>query len=68
MNLKEQLKEDLVEGVYNEDEIVDKVAKNIHEVFVKLVVRGCFKTDRDYNVAKQTLLEMTGIDYEQEIG
>lgn len=37
------------------------------EVFQKLVLRGCFKTDGDYNVAKQTLLEITGINYEQEV-
>lgn len=42
-------------------------AEEVHELFQKLVVRGCFKTDRDYEVAKETLLEMTGIDYESEI-
>lgn len=41
--------------------------EKIYNLFQKLVVRGCFKTDRDYEIAKQTLLEMTGIDYEQEI-
>lgn len=40
--------------------------KEIHQLFEKLVVRGVFKTDRDYEIAKQTLLELTGIDYEQE--
>ena len=41
--------------------------QNTFQLFKKLVVRGCFKTDRDYKIAKQTLLEVTGIDYEEEI-
>jgi hypothetical protein len=45
----------------------DFTKDEVHNLFQKLVVRGCFKTDRDYEIAKQTLLEMTGIDYEQEI-
>jgi len=45
----------------------ESVEKKMFEVFQKLVLRGCFKTDRDYNVAKQTLLEITGINYEQEV-
>ena len=55
-------------SVNSENGIVIKVVKQqIHKLFEKLVVRGCFKTDRDYKIAKQTLLEMTGIDYEEEI-
>lgn len=38
--------------------------EEIQQLFEKLVVRNCFKSDRDYNIAKQTLLELTGIDYE----
>lgn len=46
----------------------EKVTKEeVHALFQKLVVRGCFKTKRDYKIAKQTLLEMMSIDYEQEI-
>ena len=41
--------------------------EEVHNLFQRLVVRGCFKTDRDYKIAVQTLLELTGIDYEQEI-
>lgn len=41
--------------------------KKTLEMFTKLVVRSCFKSDRDYKVAKQTLLEITGIDYENEV-
>lgn len=67
MNLKEQLKEDLKDRIYNEDEFIQNVLENIHNLFEKLVVRNCFKTDRDYKIAKLTLLEMTGINYEQEI-
>ena len=59
MNLKQKLDK----GVYIEEDILEDVC----ELFKLLVVRGCFKTDRDYNIAKQTLLEITGIDYEQEI-
>lgn len=67
MNLKQQLKENLKDRIYNEDEFIDEVLNNVHGLFEKLVVRGCFKTDRDYKIAVQTLLELTGIDYEQEI-
>ncbi len=67
MNLKEQLKEDLKDRIYNEDEFIDKVLNSVHELFEKLVIRNCFKTNRDYEIAKQTLLEMTGIAYEQKI-
>ena len=67
MNLKQQLKEDLKDRIYNEDEFIDKVLNNVHGLFEKIVVRNCFKTDRDYKIAVKTLLELTGIDYEQEI-
>jgi len=45
----------------------DFTREEIKKLFQKLVVRGCFRTDRDYKIAIQTLLELTGIDYEQEI-
>ena len=38
--------------------------EQIYKLFEKLVVRGCFKSDRDYKIAKQTLLEQTEINYE----
>lgn len=41
--------------------------EEVHQLFEKLVVRNTFKFDRDYEIAKKTLLELTGIDYEAEI-
>ena len=43
------------------------VKKEVHQLFEKLVIRNVFKSDRDYEIAKKTLLELTGIDYEAEI-
>jgi hypothetical protein len=53
------LKEVPPKKVYTEEEV--------HRLFEKLTVRNVFKTDRDYDIAKKTLLELTGIDYEAEI-
>jgi len=38
--------------------------EQVYKLFEKLVVRGVFKSDRDYKIAKQTLLEQTEIDYD----
>lgn len=40
--------------------------EDILKLFEKMVVRGCLKTERDYKIAKETLQEMTGINYEEE--
>lgn len=44
---------------------IDHTTEEILLLFEKLVVRGVFKTDRDYKIAVQTLEEMTGINYEE---
>jgi len=36
-----------------------------YELLKLLVVRGCFKTDRDYNIALKTFEEITGESYEE---
>ena len=38
--------------------------EQVYKLFEKLVVRGVFKSDRDYKIAKQTLLEQTEINYD----
>ena len=65
MNLQERLKEELKDRIYNEDVFIESVMSDVYTLFEKLVVRGCFKTDRDYDIAKKTLLEITGMDYEE---
>jgi hypothetical protein len=42
-------------------------ADDVTKLFQKLVVRGCFKTDRDYKIATQTLKEIINIDYEESL-
>lgn len=61
--------DDEIVHIYLSEVAQEKTFKReeIQQLFEKLTVRGVFKTDRDYEVAKQTLLELTGIDYEQEI-
>jgi hypothetical protein len=51
--------------MHNEDVLIESIMSDVYKLFEKLVVRGCFKTDRDYDIAKKTLLEITGMDYEE---
>jgi hypothetical protein len=65
MNLQERLKGELKDTMHNEDVLIESIMSDVYKLFEKLVVRGCFKTDRDYDIAKKTLLEITGMDYEE---
>ena len=65
MNLQERLKGELKDTMHYEDVLIESIMSDVYKLFEKLVVRGCFKTDRDYDIAKKTLLEITGMDYEE---
>ena len=42
---------------------MDYSKEQVLAFFSRLVVTGCFKTDRDYKVANQMLTEHLGLDY-----